>query len=80
MTDIRYELFLRDHIGAVDADAFWDIYDDAKQYFDKSEDIGILTDIFLDCGIIPHEYFDYQLNNDQLEIAERNISWMKKNL
>ena len=28
----------------------------------------------------PHEYFDYQLNNDQLEIAERNISWMKKNL
>ena len=61
MDDIRYELFLRDHIGAVDADAFWSIYNDAKQYFDKREDIGVLTDIFLDCDIIPHAYFEYAI-------------------
>lgn len=64
MVDIRYELFLRDHIGAVDADAFWNIYDDAKQYFDKSEDIGALTDIFLECDIVPHAYFDYAIPGD----------------
>ena len=61
MADIRYELFLRDHIGAVDADAFSDIYADAIQYFDKREDIGVLTDIFLDCDIIPHAYFEYAI-------------------
>lgn len=28
----------------------------------------------------PHEYFDYKLSDEQLEVARKNIAWMKKNV
>lgn len=28
----------------------------------------------------PHDYFDFVLSDEQIEIAEKNIAWMKKNL
>lgn len=57
----QYELFLKDRIGAIDANRFSEIYSEAHVWFDKSEDIGVLTDIFLECGIAPHNYFDYSI-------------------
>ena len=64
MSDIRYELFLRDHLIEVDDNNFAAIYNDASAYFDKAKEIGQLTDLFLSCDIEPHNYFEYAIPTD----------------
>lgn len=64
MADIRYELFLRDHLVEVDDNNFAAIYNDASAYFDKAKEIGQLTDLFLSCDIEPHKYFEYAIPTD----------------
>lgn len=64
MADIRYELFLRDHLVEIDADNFAAVYNDASAYFDKAKEIGQLTDLFLSCGIEPHMHFEYAIPTD----------------
>ena len=64
MADVRYELFLRDHLVEVDDNNFAAIYNAASAYFDKAKEIGALTDIFLSCDIKPHDHFEYAIPTD----------------